>query len=119
MKTILVVDDEFGITEALSSTLTDEGYRVFTASNGKQGLAVAADVKPDLIIVDFMMPILSGSAMVEQLRNGEYDHVPVIVMSAVTEVDVRRQIDGYAAYLEKPFHLDQLLAQIQRLIGAP
>lgn len=119
MKTILVVDDEFGIAEALSSTLTDEGYRVFTAGNGKQGLALVGEVNPDLIVVDFMMPIMGGREMVEVLRADPATvNIPVIMMSAVAEAEIRRQTDGIAAFLRKPFELDKLLGELRRILGS-
>lgn len=118
MKTILVVDDEFGIAEALSSTLTDEGYRVFTAANGKQGLALVAEVHPDLLIVDFMMPIVGGHAMIEAMKaNSAQAQIPIILMSAVAEVEIAKTTAGYRAYLRKPFDLDSLLGHIARLLA--
>ena len=58
MPTVLVVDDEFGIVDVLETVLTDEGYRVLTACNGKQGLERLVTEKPDVVLLDFMMPIL-------------------------------------------------------------
>src|SRR5687768_13219890 len=99
MKTILVVDDEFGIAEALSSTLTDEGYRVYTAGNGKQGMDQLAEVRPDLVIVDYMMPIWGGHQMIEAMRaHPSFSTIPVIVMSAVEEAEVRKVCNGYSSY---------------------
>jgi DNA-binding response OmpR family regulator len=118
MKTILVVDDEFGIAEALSSTLTDEGYRVFTAANGKQGFAILAEVKPDLVIVDYMMPIWSGDMMIQAMKDDPASAaIPVIMMSAVSEAEMHKITDGYRAYLRKPFDLDALLRCVQKLLG--
>jgi CheY-like chemotaxis protein len=117
MKTILVVDDEFGIAEALSSTLTDEGYRVFTAANGKQGWTMLAEVKPDLVIVDYMMPIWSGPRMIEAMREDPSSaNIPVIMMSAVARPEATTT-DGYAAYLRKPFDLDTLLEIVAKLLS--
>ena len=61
MKTVLVVDDEFAVAELLSDLLTDEGYHVVTAAGGKEGLARLRSAKPDLVLLDFMMPSLTGS----------------------------------------------------------
>ena len=63
MATVLVVDDEFGIVDVIDTILTDEGYRVLSACNGKQGLARLAEEKPDMVLLDFMMPILGGAEM--------------------------------------------------------
>ena len=67
MATVLVVDDEFGIVDVLETILTDEGYRVLTACNGKQGLVRLAEQKPDVILLDFMMPILGGDGMLRAM----------------------------------------------------
>jgi CheY-like chemotaxis protein len=63
MPTVLVVDDEFGIVDVLETILIDEGYRVLTACNGKQGLERLATERPDVVLLDFMMPILGGAEM--------------------------------------------------------
>jgi CheY-like chemotaxis protein len=120
MKTILVVDDEFGIAEALSSTLADEGYRVFTAANGKQGLVLLAEVHPDLLIVDFMMPIIGGHGMIVAMKaDPAHAEIPVILMSAVAEAEIAKTTSGYKAYLRKPFDLDSLLGHVARLLAEP
>src|SRR5262249_37873756 len=107
MKTILVVDDEFGIAEALSSTLSDEGYRVFTAPNGKQGLEMLAEVKPDAIVLDYMMPIMNGAQMLLAIQaDPAYRSIPVIMISSVGEPSVKRICDGYVGFLRKPFELE-------------
>lgn len=116
MKTILVIDDEFGITDALSSTLSDEGYRVFTASNGQQALEILTDLQPDVIVLDYMMPIMSGAATLEKIRASDsLRDVPVILISGVAESTVRQRCTGYTAFLRKPFALRALLELLDRL----
>jgi CheY-like chemotaxis protein len=118
MKTILVVDDEFGIADTLSSILSDEGYRVIVAVNGEQGLARLSEAKPDLVLVDFMMPVMSGPEMVRAMRaSPEHRPIPVIMMSAVSEAMVREECD-FAVFLRKPFDLETLLRSVIALIGA-
>jgi CheY-like chemotaxis protein len=117
-QTILVVDDEFGLAEAVSALLSDEGFRVFTAVNGRMGLQRLAEANPDLILLDFMMPILDGAGVLEALRANEtYRNVPVILMSGVAEPAVREFCDGYAAFLRKPFSAQGLLEQVNRLLA--
>jgi CheY-like chemotaxis protein len=119
MKTILVVDDEFGIADTLGSILTDEGYRVVTAMNGEQGLARLHEGAPDLVIIDFMMPIKSGPEMVSAMAGlPAFKNIPVIMMSAVSEAVVRKEC-SFAAFLRKPFDLDALLRAVVALIGRP
>lgn len=116
MKTILVVDDEFGIADTLSSILTDEGYRVMVAMNGAEGLDRIREMKPDLVIVDFMMPVKSGPDMIRDMKaSEELAGIPVVVMSAVSEAMVREECE-FTAFLRKPFDLDSLLATVSRIL---
>ena len=66
---ILVVEDEFGIAEVLQSALTDAGHDVMIAINGRQGLERLKETRPDLVILDFMMPVLDGPGMLREMRN--------------------------------------------------
>jgi CheY-like chemotaxis protein len=117
MKIILVVDDEFGITEALISLLADEGYHVVAAVNGEQGLEKLAGLNPDLVLIDFMMPVMDGVAMLKAIRSDpKYERLAVVMMSGVAESVVRRECDGYSAFLRKPFRADLVLSTIARLL---
>src|SRR5436309_1050770 len=115
MKTVLVVDDEFGVAEAVSVTLADEGYRVFVAANGSQGLAMLHDIKPDIVIVDYMMPIMNGAQMIQAMRaDRDYSSIPVIIMSSVEESALRHHVQDYQSFLRKPFSLDALLEAVRQ-----
>ncbi|HEY0709258.1 MAG TPA: response regulator [Polyangia bacterium] len=113
MRTVLVVDDEFGIVEALSALLTDEGYHVLSALNGRQGLEKLLQTRPDVILVDFMMPVMDGPGLIAALHAPDADptlaNIPVILMSAVPEAVVRRACSGFVAFLRKPFDAHDLL----------
>src|SRR5260370_9561661 len=86
MATVLVVDDEFGIVDVLETILTDEGYRVLTACNGRQGLVRLSEEKPDLILSDFMMPILgAGDMLLAMALEPDYQPIPDIIMSPLNE----------------------------------
>ena len=86
MKTVLVVDDEFGFAEALASILSDAGFRVFIAVNGRQALDRIREVRPHLVVLDFMMPVLSGAATLEALRGDPVTaRLPVIMVSAMRQ----------------------------------
>jgi len=118
MKTIVVVDDEFGLTDVLAATLSDVGFRVHTAANGVQGLELMSEHPPDLVILDFMMPLLDGPGVLGAMRaDPRLASVPVIVISAVPESVVRARCSGYVAFLRKPFEFDAVLAAIQRAVG--
>jgi CheY-like chemotaxis protein len=68
MATVLVVEDEFGIAELLDAVLTEEGYQVVTAMNGRDGLELLARERPVLVLSDYMMPVMDGSAMLARIR---------------------------------------------------
>lgn len=82
MKTILVVDDEKDLREALTTSLTSAGYTVVTANDGKEGLALAQAEKPDLILLDIVMPHVNGHEMLHELRRDAWGkNVPVILLT--------------------------------------
>jgi two-component system response regulator MprA len=114
---VLVVDDEPALRDALESSLAFEGYEVLTASDGLEALDAVADERPDLVLLDIMMPRMDGLTAVRRLR-GRGDTVPVLMLTArdavgdrVTGLDV-----GADDYLAKPFELDELLARVRALL---
>lgn len=120
MRTVLVVDDEFGTVEVLVAALEDAGYRVLTAANGRRALERLEENKPDLVVSDFMMPLMDGAALVEAIRsNPQFRDIPVIMMSAAPETALRKQVDGYEAFLRKPFRVPALLELIASLLNPP
>jgi len=120
VRTVLVVDDEFGTVEVLVAALEDAGYRVLTAANGRRALERLEENKPDLIVSDFMMPLMDGAALVRALHsNPQFRDIPVIMMSAAPETALRKHLDGYEAFLRKPFRVPTLLELIASLLNAP
>jgi CheY-like chemotaxis protein len=118
VRTVLVVDDEFGTVEVLVAALEDAGYRVLTAANGRRALERIEENKPDLVVSDFMMPLMDGAALVQAMHsNPEYRDIPVIMMSAAPEAALRKHLDGYAAFLRKPFRLQALLELISAIFA--
>jgi CheY-like chemotaxis protein len=118
MATVLVVDDEFGIVDVLETILTDEGYRVVTACNGKQGLVRLSAEKPDAILLDFMMPILGGAEMLRAMAaEPAYQRIPVIMMSSLREDTIAKRCERYAAFLHKPFRVAAVLSTVARVLG--
>jgi CheY-like chemotaxis protein len=114
VRTILVVDDEFGTVEVLVAALEDEGYRVLSAANGRRALERLEENKPDLVISDFMMPLMDGAALVAAMREKpSYRDIPVIMMSAAPEAALRKHLDGYAAFLRKPFRIPVLIGIVR------
>jgi DNA-binding response OmpR family regulator len=126
MKTIVIVDDEFSLAEVVAAALSDVGFRVWVAPNGAHGLKVMSEHRPDLVILDCMMPILDGPGVLAAMRADErLDRVPVVMMSSLPEAAipggpghaVRRGGDGYVAFLRKPFDFDDLLGVVGLAIG--
>jgi CheY-like chemotaxis protein len=119
MATILVVDDEPLIAMALEAVLEDAGHRVATAANGRQGLERLAQApRPDLVLLDMMMPVMSGPAMLAAMAaDPGLDGVPVIVLSSLPEEAVRERAKGVAAVLRKPYTAAAVLDAITRALG--
>lgn len=117
MKTVLVVDDEVGILDALDAAFSDEGYRTHTATNGQQALEILSNTAVDLVVLDYMMPILDGKRTLDAIRARD-KHLPVVMLSALNEQSVRDEgVTGYSAFLRKPFDLLELLALLERLLS--
>jgi CheY-like chemotaxis protein len=118
MRTVLVVDDEALIAMALEAALEDEGYRVVTAANGKQGLERLAEAPcPDIVLLDMMMPVMNGPAMLKAMAaDPSLRGIPVIVMSSLPEETIRARSIGIVAILRKPYTADEVLGAIARVV---
>jgi CheY-like chemotaxis protein len=119
MRTILIVDDEYGISEILGDLLSSHGFNVMMAMNGKLALAAMAQTRPDVILLDVMMPVMTGPEMLQALKaSDEYRDIPVVMMSAVG----RRALTAaetplIAGFLAKPFTYEELLSALRRALG--
>lgn len=114
---ILIIEDERPMRVALTDSLAAEGYRVLTAEHGEIGLQKALDEKPDLILLDVMMPKLDGFALCAELRRLNYQ-VPILFLTAKGLVQDR--VAGLNAggddYLLKPFSTEELIARVRALL---
>lgn len=110
MKTILVVDDDVYIGDMLQEALCQEGYRVLRAYSGSEVLLLLSSDRPDLILLDLMLPGLNGEEILPKIKD-----IPVIVVSAKADVDdkVSLLLGGAADYVTKPFECKELLARIE------
>lgn len=108
-KKILVIDDDIYIGNLLNEALSKEGYTILRAYSGTEARYVLASEQPDLILLDLMLPGLSGEELLGQIKG-----IPVIVVSAKTDPDHKADLllDGAADYITKPFHLKELCARI-------
>lgn len=109
MKTIMIVDDDIYIGQLLEETLSREGYRPVRAYSGTEALLLLSAHRPDLILLDLMLPGLSGEELLPKLTG-----IPVIVLSAKADVGgkVNLLLSGADDYVTKPFDIDELLARI-------
>ncbi len=109
MKTIAIIDDDVYIGDMIKELLTGEGYAVTRAYSGTEALYLLAKQKPDLILLDLMLPGLSGEKVLPHIQG-----IPVIVISAKVDVDskVKLLLAGASDYLTKPFDTKELLARI-------
>ncbi|WP_129627113.1 response regulator transcription factor [Candidatus Oscillochloris fontis] len=115
-RTILVVDDDNGLRELIRINLEHEGYTVVQAANGLQCLDLVRDQRPDLVILDVMMPEMDGVEACTKLR--EFSLLPVLMLTAkVQSEDVIEGLDcGADDYLLKPFNMNELSARIRALL---
>ena len=123
---ILVVDDDPDILDALSMILESQGYQVVTARDGVEGLANLKAEKPDLMILDLMMPKMDGWAVCKELQDprwAKYKGIPILILTSVREEASRRRYELETGleldvddYVEKPISPDILLERVGRLI---
>jgi DNA-binding response OmpR family regulator len=115
-KTILVVDDEPHIVLGLRDALEFEGFRVISAAQGKDGIALARSESPDAVILDLMLPDVNGYAVCEELRRLD-PRVPIVMLTARSqETDKIRGLDsGADDYVTKPFGVNELIARIRAI----
>lgn len=109
MKNILIIDDDIHIGNLLEEMLTKEKYSISRAYSGTEAILFLAHSKPDLILLDLMLPGLSGEDVLSKIQG-----IPVIIVSAKVDVDskVKLLLDGAADYITKPFNRKELLARI-------
>jgi DNA-binding response OmpR family regulator len=115
-QTVLVVDDEAAIAEAVRARLDSEGYRVLVAADGPQALETAERERPDLVVLDLMLPGMDGLEVCQQLQRERW--VPVLMLTARTEEDDK--VAGFAVgaddYLTKPFSLRELAVRVRAIL---
>jgi len=113
---VLVADDEPRITKLVALTLHDEGFRVVTAGGGEEALKKAEEIRPDIVLLDIVMPDLDGIEVMRQLR--EWRPVPVILLTAKGSTsDKAKGLDlGADDYIAKPFHPDELAARVRAVL---
>lgn len=119
---ILVIEDNTANLELVSYLLTFSGYTVSQAMDGQQGIALARQEQPDLIVCDLQMPVLDGYQVLAQLRqHAETAHTPVVAVTAFSMPNDRQKVltAGFNGYLSKPIEPETFVAQIEEFLPAP
>lgn len=117
MKTILIVDDEFDLTSTLAAVLGGRGYRTAVCSTGREAWECIRRTRPDLVLLDVMIPLGNGFEVLERVRgDATLDGVPVVLMNSVPPPGDRPV--RWQAFLKKPLGLGTLFEEVERLIGA-
>ena len=113
---VLVADDEPRITKLVAATLREEEYRVITADTGAEAIRIAEELRPDLALLDLVLPDLDGIEVMRQLR--ESRPIPIILLTGVSSAtDKARGLDlGADDYIAKPFHPDELAARVRAVL---
>jgi len=116
---ILIVDDEPDLVQTLRDRLEMNGYSIITAGDGKEGLEKAVQEKPDIVLLDVIMPIMDGFEMLEALRKDpEIKYCAVIMLTARSQRQdiVRAKTCGIEDYIVKPFNLSELIEKIENVL---
>lgn len=116
MRTILLIEDNQDIRENMAEILEMSNYKVLTAPDGKEGVALAIEHKPDLVVCDIMMPVLDGYGVIHMLqKNGDTSNIPFIFLTAKAErAEIRKGMElGADDYITKPFNGTELLSAIE------
>jgi DNA-binding response OmpR family regulator len=118
---VLVADDDPAIVELVRLNLEVRGYEVLTADNGADAIRMAMTEKPNLLIVDVLMPEVDGYEVIRVLKESpETAHIPIIVLTAYAS-DVGAMVSwmqGADSYLAKPFNPDELLVVVERVLAS-
>ena len=118
---VVYVDDDMELTRLVQLSLEDEGYEVVVANDGEEGLGTILEEKPDLVILDVMMPGLNGWEVAKYLREREeWNDTPILMMTGIGAAlnDLTAPLYGANDHLDKPFDIDELIVRVENLLGA-
>jgi len=121
MKKILIVDDEADIIEILQFVLEAEGFECITAFDGEEGLKLAKEAHPDLIILDVMMPKINGYKICRLLKyDSKYKDIPILMITARSQEEdkVIGEETGADEYITKPFNVDYVAQRVKSFLGS-
>lgn len=117
-KKILVIDDDPNIVELIRRRLEASQFQVVTACNGQEGFDKLAPEKPDLVIVDVLMPQMDGYTFVRNVRKEEdFKNLPIIVLTAKDKMKDLFELEGVREYIVKPYRPEDLMQKVKRNLG--
>ena len=119
MKKILIVDDEQDIVESLKFVLEASDYTCYTADNGEDGLRLAKEIVPDLMILDVMMPKINGYKISRLLKyDAKYKNIPILMVTARSQEEDKLigEETGADEYITKPFELDEVVKKVEEYL---
>ena len=113
---VLIIDDDRSLTEMFKLAIPQQGFEVFTANSGPEGIAIMRQMQPDVIVLDLMMPDMDGWQVCREIRS--FSQVPILVISAIVDAQqVMRALDeGADDYLVKPIVPGVLISRLRRLV---
>ena len=120
MKKILIVDDEKDIVETLSFMLKTKGYECICAYDGEEGLSLVKSQKPDMVILDVMMPKINGYKVCRLLKfDNNYKNIPIIMVTARSQEEdkIIGEETGADEYITKPFEFSTVLEKVSKYLG--
>jgi DNA-binding response OmpR family regulator len=118
VRTVLIVEDEWAIADWLQVLLSENGYNVLSAGNGREALDILHRETPDLVLTDFMMPLVDGAGLLAAMQEKSATRdIPVVVVTSLLESVVRDRVVGYRAYLRKPFREAELMKIVRAILG--
>lgn len=120
-KKILIVDDEIDIVETLKFILEDVGYQCYCAFDGEEGLNLAREIMPDLMILDVMMPKINGYKISRLLKyDNKYKNIPIMMVTARSQDEDKLigEETGVNEYITKPFEIDYVVKKVNEYLKA-
>ncbi len=119
MPVLLIVDDEPGIVEEVKAFFEDEGYRVYTADSGEDGIQFMEKIKPDVALIDIKLPDISGLKVLEATKKIS-PKTKTIVITGYVDQEIIDQAEklGRDAFLQKPFNFEVLFQEVTKLLGS-
>lgn len=119
-KKILIIDDEPGVCSVVSTFLEKKGFTAITAKSGKEGIEVANQLVPDLILLDINMPEMDGFAVLVKLKNNQRTmSIPVVMLTGRGDEIAKLSASALSCedYISKPFEMEELLDKVKKIIG--